>query len=232
MIIDILCHPTSLNSFHRRRLPTALSPFHTAGITDPTQPYGTSKHTLPAIRKVCVHLTDITAERILVILHFRCCDDLSGKGRVRMRYTPIIKICNQTTWPTPFPRGLPSLDILFRYGKRIVYRILVQNVYSSDRSFTKNIHNHNTYICWTRNQFGKAGVRLLLRTPCSSVQHWSFGWEFAYIFTNCCNARQIFPQLSPIFPMRNVPKHCYKHIFLVQRYTWVSLKKNEVKYSS
>jgi len=46
------------------------SPFHPAGITDPTQPYGNSKHNLPAIRKVCVHLTYIMAERILLILHF------------------------------------------------------------------------------------------------------------------------------------------------------------------
>jgi len=119
-------------------------------------------------------------------------------------------ICTQTTWPTPFPRGLPSLDYLFGYGKRIVYRTLVQNVYSSERSFTKNRHNHNnTDISVEQEIIRKAGVRLLLRTPCSSVQHWSCGWEFVHIFINCCNAWQ-----SPIrIPFRNFRRYSPRGTF-------------------
>jgi len=130
-------------------------------------------------------------------------------------------ICTQTTWPYPFPRGLPSLDYLFGYGKRIVYRTLVQNVYSSERSFTKNNHN-NTDI--------SVEQEIKLEKRCEiTAQNSLFFCPALILWLGICTYfhkllqwtakpdQDIFPQLSSIFPTRNVSKHRHKHIFLVQQ---------------
>jgi hypothetical protein len=150
------------------------------------------------------------AERILAILHFRCCNNLSVEDRIRIRHASITTPVRKSLHQPLFSRGLPSLDILFGYSKRTAYRILVQDVNSSDRSFTKKTHNYNNIdisveqeINLEKRVWDYCSLLLSSTGPC--------GWEFAYIFVNCCFARQRPIMITLRNSCRYSPRGTYKN---------------------